>query len=1259
MIEVPRVTLGIATYNRDTYLAQAIDSCLNQSYGSLEVLVVVDGSTNPRIDQVLERYSGETRLRVHRHDRNRGIAAAYNTFVSHGHGELIAMLGDDDIALPDRVARQVAIFDQFPDTGVVHGDGTIIDAAGKQVGLWPSHDFSPSQLIHDFFFGHNHLVDPTRMVHRRVYEAIGGYDDHFPVANDLDFWLRAAPRFRFRHCPGGPLTAIRRHGENASDEVSGRAAEIADVEAILEAALDLLGPRTVVPEIDWAVLDPAQAEFDALRRLADGLEQRQLSLPGLAARLRARAQSLPRPRYAPRGGHASGRPQKLMITAFGWQDAGGGTTVPRLAAKELVRRGWDVTVFHAATRITESRIPYELLEWEEDGVRLIGVHNRPHGLFDLGQPLRELDDPPITAAFAAALDRLAPDVVHFHNLHNLGAALIDHAAVRGIPAYFTTHNYWLICPRAYLLTGQGTICPGPGDGNRCAACVGSHDQAAHRQRLESIRARAQSGLTRILAVSDAVARTLTSVGYDPLLVDVVRQSMPHAEEIWRTVGRERVPGPLRPGRLTVAFLGSAYPHKGPQILAQAAQLTRAELDVRIIGEISSHFAAEIHAIDQRGVVQLHGPFAASEIGDLLSDVDVAVLPSSWWDCAPLAAEECHAARVPLVVPRLGGLEEAVRHGVDGLLFEPLAADDLAAQLDRLATDAKLLSELQTNIRPPRGFASYIDELEAYYERGPSLVDAHDVDLPHEIDATAGAPESHSGAGLARVGAYEPQVRWQGDFESVTSLSIINSAVTSRFSFRCQRVSAAGTALDAPLGHTADVEVHHQWPPDFTVPAAGRLAVIVPWEFGSVPARWLPDIASNVDELWVPSEFVRRMYVNDGVSPDRVQVIPNGVDLDIFAPAEAARPGSGHGGPLRFLYVGGITRRKGPDILLEAWREAFGMRDDVVLVVKAAAAGGAYGEIPDALRQLARTDNPARIELIEEDLTASALADLYRSCDVFVHPYRGEGFGMPVLEAMASGLPIITTGGGPTDEFCPPDAAWRIRAARREMKPGDLGEFSSASTPWMLEPDREHLVELLRVAASADEHERAARGHAARLAAEKLSWEHVAALYERRLSALAGSVPRRGHPAPTPITLTEPVSLHVLATPAWRGEDHLPTLLATWAANTTPRTSACLYLLADADVAGSAEEIERHVTDAAADAGVDLDACADIDVLIQPFTAGRDESVHLAMDAYVPLHPACAGHVRLARSAGSVVLGPSSEELTELVRASQAPSYERG
>src|ERR1700722_20351338 len=91
--DTPRVTLGIATYNRDTYLAAAIRSALAQDYDDFEGLVVVDGSTNLAIDAVLTE-CGRPRLTVVRHERKLGIAAAYNSFVSQGRGELIAMIGD-------------------------------------------------------------------------------------------------------------------------------------------------------------------------------------------------------------------------------------------------------------------------------------------------------------------------------------------------------------------------------------------------------------------------------------------------------------------------------------------------------------------------------------------------------------------------------------------------------------------------------------------------------------------------------------------------------------------------------------------------------------------------------------------------------------------------------------------------------------------------------------------------------------------------------------------------------------------------------------------------------------------------------------------------------------------------------------------------------------------------------------------------------------------------------------------------------------
>ncbi len=1250
--EAPRVTLGIATFNRETYLAEAINSALEQDYEDFEVLVVDDGSTNPKIADVLAGFE-DPRLRVVRHPSNRGIAAAYNTMISAGRGELIAMLGDDDICLPGRLSREVAIFDAHPDTGVVHGDAVVIDSQGAVTGRWDSRDFTPAALMTAFFRSHNHLVDPTRMVHRRVYEAVGGYDGSYKIAQDMHFWLRAAREHRFRHCPGGPLTGFRRHGANTSDE-SARALEIDDVERALSEAMERYPLRELVPELDWAVLDPAAAERRALLVLADALERRLLPLPRLAAELRERAGLIPAPsprERGPRNGNSNGTRNsngngngnsnsnsnsnsngngngRLMMTAFGWNDSGGGTIVPRLAAKELARRGWEVTVFHAATRATEAAVPYELVESEEDGVHLIGVHNRAHGIWDLRNPLRELDDPPITAAFARALDRVRPDAVHFHNLHNLGAALMDQAAARGLPSFFSTHNYWLICPRAYLMKGTGEICAGPGDGANCAGCVQSGETEAHRLRLEGIRSRFERGIGACLTVSEGVRRTLLGAGYPAQALDVVRQGMPHDSEIWERLGRDRAPG--RSGeRLTVAFLGSAFPHKGPQLLVEAAQRARAELRVQIHGEVPAAFAKQLLELDRRGVVELCGAFQPSEIDRVLAGVDVAALPSTWWDCAPLAAAECLAARVPLIVPRLGGLAEAIADGVDGLAFEALDSDDLARCLDRVAEEPGLLERLQSQIRAPRAFSDYVDDLEAYYAG----------ERPGQVQT--------------QLAAEDLAVRWQGDHGLSTSLSIVNARVTERLPQQVQRVNRDGDPLDRPLLHAADVEVRHQWPPDLRPAPSGRLALIQPWEYGAIPRDWIEPLRNGVDELWVPSEFVRAMYLGAGLDPERVVSIPNGVDLDRFHPegeryelpdhasAQTTAADTDHAGApdeagvpgalTRFLFVGGLIMRKGPDILLRAWREAFAGRDDVELIVKDFGAGGVYrhGERQEIADHAASGALP-RLTLIDADLETSEVAALYRACDVLVHPYRGEGFAMPVLEAMACGIPAIVTAGGPTDEFCPPAAGWRIDSARVPFQVERVGDYDTSGVPWMLEPDAEHLVRLLREAA-ADPAEIARRGAAARKAAEGYGWEQIAAMYSERLTALANRP--RVRPPVRARAFEEQASVRLLATPAWRGEDRLGELLELWSQLTSPGDGNCLYLLADPRSDGDQEELEAHVLAT----GADLTLGGDITVLLEAVDGERYRSLHAGIDGFIPLHGACQGHIRLAAAAGKPVL----------------------
>jgi glycosyltransferase involved in cell wall biosynthesis len=170
------------------------------------------------------------------------------------------------------------------------------------------------------------------------------------------------------------------------------------------------------------------------------------------------------------------------------------------------------------------------------------------------------------------------------------------------------------------------------------------------------------------------------------------------------------------------------------------------------------------------------------------------------------------------------------------------------------------------------------------------------------------------------------------------------------------------------------------------------------------------------------------------------------------------------------------------------------------------AGGVYRSGDrDAIRAYADTGALPRIDLLDEELATDEVAALYRSCDVLVHPYRGEDFAMPVLEAMACGLPVIATGGGPTDEFCPPEAGWRIRSRRAHFPSERVDTLETAGRPWVLEPGHDDLMRLLRHAA-ADAEDRKRRGAAGRIAARTLSWDAVAARYQERIGKLSARQP---------------------------------------------------------------------------------------------------------------------------------------------------------
>jgi glycosyltransferase involved in cell wall biosynthesis len=165
---------------------------------------------------------------------------------------------------------------------------------------------------------------------------------------------------------------------------------------------------------------------------------------------------------------------------------------------------------------------------------------------------------------------------------------------------------------------------------------------------------------------------------------------------------------------------------------------------------------------------------------------------------------------------------------------------------------------------------------------------------------------------------------------------------------------------------------------------------------------LMSVLPPADSVWVPSAWGKNILITHGIDADRVAVIPEGVDTDQFHPY--ARP-SAPGRPFRFLFLGKYEQRKSCNETVQAFAKAFGNNPQVELIIKTnyfVDHGPQLSDLEKYIQALSVTN--VRVFWGE----AENLVDFYRNCDVFVLPSKGEGWGLPIIEAAASGMPIITT-----------------------------------------------------------------------------------------------------------------------------------------------------------------------------------------------------------------------------------------------------------
>ncbi len=375
------------------------------------------------------------------------------------------------------------------------------------------------------------------------------------------------------------------------------------------------------------------------------------------------------------------------------------------------------------------------------------------------------------------------------------------------------------------------------------------------------------------------------------------------------------------------------------------------------------------------------------------------------------------------------------------------------------------------------------------------------------------------------GAAQPlEVQVQGPFETSYSLAIMNRRLACALDGTPDRAISIH-ATEGPGNYQPndrDLELHPQattlfrrsrevsyphlvirqmWPTRLVDSPGGLTCEYFGWEESRIPQPMVDDFNSYLDGIGVTSHFVRDVLRESGVDVP-IEVVGNGVDPhDPTAVAEA--PELDDLRSFRFLHVSSAFPRKGVDVLLDAYFSAFDGSDDVSLILKTFP--NPHNTVAELLTShRARHPNPPDVHWIDRDMDTLAIQGLYNLSNCLVHPARGEGFGLPVAEAMAAGVPVISVAYSGLAEFVSRETASTIPF---QLEPAET-HFEIPDSVWA-EPDRKQLEAQMQAHVEGIDRERVAEQvrRARDLINSRFTWEAAARRWNNHLNYIEDAAER--------------------------------------------------------------------------------------------------------------------------------------------------------
>jgi len=253
-----------------------------------------------------------------------------------------------------------------------------------------------------------------------------------------------------------------------------------------------------------------------------------------------------------------------------------------------------------------------------------------------------------------------------------------------------------------------------------------------------------------------------------------------------------------------------------------------------------------------------------------------------------------------------------------------------------------------------------------------------------------------------------------------------------------------------------------------------------WEESSFPFEWINDFNVYLQGITVMSTQVKKILIDNGLN---IPIEVTGLGLDhldgVLPDKEFKVPGN----EFKILHVSSCFPRKGVDVLLKAYVKTFTKNDPTSLIIKTF--DNPHNNIDQQIRDLTHEDSP-EIIVIKDDFSEEKMKSLIMQSNVLVAPSRGEGFGLPIGEAMKMGIPVITTAWGGQSDFCNKDNCWLLNYNYSLT----TSHFNLGNSYWA-EPSISHLCELLLQIKNSTKDQLEQKVANAKEQVKSLTWDSVA------------------------------------------------------------------------------------------------------------------------------------------------------------------------